>query len=99
MKAYRIKLGDITDEELNIIGEKCKYYFNKEQALKCYKEGEYTVTEYRKTIKHENGIAFIGHLNKQTWEYEKEQNKNPAITYTVEEVIYNKYKIEEIDIQ
>ena len=97
-KAYKVVTGyakDIYGYTTNT--EIAKFFFNKEDAEKLYKEGEYTREETAIYTTFKDGTISKATTGANFYERRKKEAKENE-RVELEKVVENKYKMEEIEI-
>lgn len=99
MKAYELIVGTLKDDYGHIIQKIREFYFDKEVALKRYKEGEYLRDCYIQKVVTEDDYTSESYTSKEQWEELKRRNKNnPHYFYIECDEIANHYIMNEIEI-
>lgn len=97
MKAYRVITGMNKDSEGYNTTERAEYFFNKEDAEKRYKEGEFTLPMTQITTTFSDGSIDVGVVG--ACFYEKElQRAKPNEKVELVTKTYNDFRIEVIEI-
>ena len=96
-KIYRVRTGYNKDFYGHNTTEKAEYFFNKEEALARYKEGEVKTYETQITTIYPDGYKSIGKTGAQFFEREK-ANARPNQIVELVEIVCNYYDFEEVEV-
>ena len=97
-KAYKVVIGyEVDHYGYRTDIEIAKYFFNKEDAEKLMKEGEYTYPETVIYTTFEDGTVTRGTTGVRYFEEHKVRAKENE-KVVIEEEVRNKYRLEEIEI-
>lgn len=99
MKIYKVVLGHGEDEYgYSTHEEIARYFFSKKKAEELCESSKYTFKETRITTVFKDGSTSVGYTG-ANWFEDRKKNARPNEKVELVERTYNRYYIEEIEVE